>query len=331
MIWSIEKANSWYASKGWILGFNYVTSTAINSTEMWQSESFDASVIEREMAAASQYGYNSCRVFLQYLVWRHEEVKFLDNFEHFLLICGKYNISVLPIFFDDCAFSGREPYLGKQDDPKPGIHNSGWTASPGFTIADDPSYRESLKLYVQTIVKKYKDDPRIIVWDIYNEPGNSGRKEKSHSLLKNAFAWARECDLSQPLTAGIWAYEDYDLVSADLSDVISFHDYSEMETTQKHISLLKQYSRPMLCTEWLHRPNKNTIETHMPMYRSEKIGIYQWGLVNGKTQTNLNWDKEKNKNGAPAIWQHDIFSKDLKPYSDEEVNLIKKLSGKAGK
>jgi hypothetical protein len=42
----------------------------------------------------------------------------------------------------------------------------------------------------------------------------------------------------------------------------------------------------------------------------------------------LNWDKEKNKDGPPKVWQHDIFTKDLEPYSAEEISLIKKLSGK---
>ena len=83
----------------------------------------------------------------------------------------------------------------------------------------------------------------------------------------------------------------------------------------------------MLCTECLHRPNGNTIASHMPVYKAENIGIFNWGLVNGKTQTHLNWDKTKNQNGAPSIWQHDIFTRDLKPYSVEEIALIRQLTG----
>ncbi|MCL2479551.1 MAG: hypothetical protein FWF22_08615, partial [Treponema sp.] len=153
MQWSICRANKWYESKAWILGFNYVTSTAVNSTEMWQSQTFDTSTIGKEMALASGCGYNSCRVFLQYLVWKNERDIFLDNFGRFLDICGSNNITVMPIFFDDCAFSGREPYSGKQDDPSPGIHNSGWTA-----IADDTAMQNDLKEYVQAVVEKFKHD-----------------------------------------------------------------------------------------------------------------------------------------------------------------------------
>jgi hypothetical protein len=327
-VWSTDKANEWHKGKKWILGFNYLPASAVNSTEMWQSESFDAGAMERELALASRYGYNSCRVFLQYLVWREEGELFLRNFERFLDIAGKNGITVLPIFFDDCAFSGKEPFMGKQDDPKPGIHNSGWTPSPGPAIADDPVCEESLKSYVQTLVNAHKDDERIIAWDLYNEPGNSGREDKTLPLLRKTFAWARECNPSQPLTSGIYLWKDFDLACVELSDIISFHDYGNVENTKKRIQSVKQYGRPLLCTEWLHRPNGNNIETHMPLYKAEGIGTYHWGLVNGKTQTHLNWDKSKNINERTAVWQHDIFTRDLKPYSEKEVAFIKETSGK---
>jgi hypothetical protein len=328
MVWSTKKAGEWYREKGWILGFNYITSTAVNSTEMWQSDSLDIDTIERELALASRYGYNSCRVFLQYLVWREERELFLRNFDRFLDIAGKNAITVLPILFDDCAFAGKEPFMGKQDEPKSGIHNSGWTPSPGFTIADDPAFEGILKSYVQTIIRAHKDDPRIIAWDLYNEPGNSGRENKALPLLTKTFAWARECDPSQPLTSGIYAWKDYDLICAKLSDIVSFHDYGNLENTKDRIQSLIQHGRPLLCTEWLHRPNGNTIENHLPLYKAGQIGTYHWGLVNGKTQTHLNWDKGKNINEWTAVWQHDIFTRDLKPYSEREVELIKELSGK---
>jgi hypothetical protein len=327
-IWSADKANEWYRDKKWIMGFNYVTSTAVNSTEMWQSESFDVSAIERELALSSRYGYNSCRVFLQYLVWREEGDVFLRNFDRFLGIAHKNGIRALPILFDDCAFAGKEPFLGKQDDPRPGVHNSGWTPSPGFTAADDPACEGSLRSYVQTLAAAHRDDPRIIAWDLYNEPGNSGREGKTLPLLTKTFAWARECNPAQPLTSGIYLWKDFDLACAGLSDIISFHDYGSLENTKTRIASLQQYGRPLLCTEWLHRPNGNRIETHMPLFKSENIGAYHWGLVRGKTQTHLNWDRSKNRDGETSPWQHDIFTQDLQPYREKEAAFIKDISGK---
>ena len=40
-VWSVEQAQEWYKTIPWQVGFNYVTSTAVNSIEMWQSETFD--------------------------------------------------------------------------------------------------------------------------------------------------------------------------------------------------------------------------------------------------------------------------------------------------
>ena len=50
MRWSIERAKEWYEQRPWTCGFNYVPSTAVNSTEMWQAESFDLKTIARELA-----------------------------------------------------------------------------------------------------------------------------------------------------------------------------------------------------------------------------------------------------------------------------------------
>jgi len=147
MIWSVEKANEWYKKAGWRFGFNYVPSTAVNSTEMWQSESFDIETINMELAVAAETGYNSCRVFLQFLVWDTECDRFLTNLGKFISTADKHGISVMPILFDDCAFSNSEPYIGKQQEPVPGVTNSGWTASPGSRIADDPASIKRLEAY----------------------------------------------------------------------------------------------------------------------------------------------------------------------------------------
>jgi hypothetical protein len=39
--WSQEEANSWYAQLPWLVGCNFIPSTAINQLEMWQEDTFD--------------------------------------------------------------------------------------------------------------------------------------------------------------------------------------------------------------------------------------------------------------------------------------------------
>jgi hypothetical protein len=110
MRWTEEKAKEWQKNAGWLFGFNYVASTAVNSTEMWQKETLDKETIKRELEIAAKTGYNSCRVFLQYIVWENEGGGFLETFGDFCETAKSNGISVMPILFDDCAFAGKDPY-----------------------------------------------------------------------------------------------------------------------------------------------------------------------------------------------------------------------------
>jgi len=327
MIWSNKRAWEWYDKKSWIKGFNYVTSNAVNSTEMWQKETFSPEIIRKELKIAKEIGFNSCRVFLQYIVWKDDTISFEKRFEEFVNIAAECSMSVLVVFFDDCAFAGKPPYLGVQDNPLIGVHNSQWTPSPGEILACDPKELPLLKKYVQSIISKYTHDERILAWDLYNEAGNSGMKEKTVPLLKTAFAWAREVNPSQPLTSCIWNYSyahTCDSLCLQLSDIISFHSYENYDTTEKHIQKLSEYERPILCTEWLHRPNGNKIETHVPLFKKWKVGMFNWGLIYGKTQTNLNWDTMTgNPNANPKEWQCDLFYTDGTPYLTNEIQFMK--------
>jgi hypothetical protein len=76
-----------------------------------------------------------------------------------------------------------------------------------------------------------------------------------------------------------------------------------------------------MCTEWLLRQGGSTFETHLPIFAKELAGAYNWGLVAGKTQTNLHWGKE---DANPEIWQHDLYYPDGKPYNRAEIEFIKK-------
>ena len=61
--WSPERANEWFASIPLPFGCNFLPSTAVNSTEMWQADSFGPATIERELQLAAGLGYNTVRVF----------------------------------------------------------------------------------------------------------------------------------------------------------------------------------------------------------------------------------------------------------------------------
>jgi len=327
MTMPIDQSWEWYKSKRWICGFNYVTSTAVNSTEMWQKESFDPETIDRELGWAENIGFNSCRVFMQYLVWENDKTGMAERLKKFLEIANKHNISVMPIFFDDCAFSGKQPYLGKQDDPIPGVHNSGWTPSPGHERVIDRSCWNLLEEYVTSIVSQFANDDRIILWDLYNEPYNSGMGDKSLPLTREAFKWARNGKPSQPISVGVWndGLTDLNEVILELSDIVTFHNYGDLQSIKDHIARLKPHGRPLICTEWMRRNGNSLFKTHIPLFKKEGIGCYSWGLVNGKTQTQFSWGSPKDA-PEPEIWFHDVLRLNGEPYDSEEVEVIRKYT-----
>ena len=206
--WTPQKANDWYASIEPIRGCNYLPRTAVNSTEMWQAESFDPEAIAEELAWAQAAGFNGVRVFLQYIVWQADPAGLKSRIDQFLDIAGSCGIKAMFIVFDDCAFAGKEPYLGPQDDPVPYVHNSGWTPSPGLKRVMDRSVWPALKDYVVDIVGSFANDERVQIWDLYNEPGNSEMGEGSLPLVEASFEWAREAGAGQPLTTSIFRMHD---------------------------------------------------------------------------------------------------------------------------
>jgi hypothetical protein len=321
--WRADQAWNWYRSAAWLRGFNYIPSTAVNTTEMWQAETFDPETMDRELGWAAKIGFNTCRVFVQYLVWDHDPRGLLLRMEKFLEIADRHGISTMPTLFDDCAFAGKQPYLGKQDDPVPSVHNSAWTPSPGFERAVDPTCWPRLEEYVRALVGHFAHDARVVVWDLYNEPGNSEMGNKSLPLLADSFAWARISQPDQPLTAGIWRQDSPDLnaVMLENSDVISFHCYSGLETLQKMVDGLKPTGYPLICTEWMARTLGSRWDTDLPYLKREQIGCYSWGLVSGRTQTNFPWGTLM---GAPepAVWFHDLFYPDGRAYRAEEIEGI---------
>lgn len=321
--WSPERAWEWYGQRPLPVGFNYVVSTAVNTTEMWQAETFDPATIDREFRMAGELGFNTCRIFMPYIVWEADPQGFLQRMETFLDLADCHGITIMFTHFDDCAFSGKQPYLGKQDDPVPGVHNSGWTPSPGYHLVKDQQTWPKLKKYVQETIAPFADDPRVLVWDLYNEPSNGEIGNESLPLLQAAFTWAREVNPSQPLTTGLWnENEALNKILLKNADVISFHAYDDPVGVMHKLDTFFKEGRPLFCTEYLRRQGGNTFQNLLPIFIREKVACYHWGLVNGKTQTHNPWGSQP---GAPepSPWQHDLFRNDGTPYDGEELEFIR--------
>ena len=100
--WSEKRAWEWYQEAGPIVGCNYLPRSAVNMTEMWQVDTFDPGTIDQELGWAQKAGYNSIRVFLQYVVWKDDPAGMKQRLEQLLTIADKHKIRVMLVpFFDE--------------------------------------------------------------------------------------------------------------------------------------------------------------------------------------------------------------------------------------
>lgn len=72
----------------------------------------------------------------------------------------------------------------------------------------------------------------------------------------------------------------------------------------------------------------STFDTVLPIAKRYRVAAINWGLVNGKTQTNLPWDSWQRPYVLmqPTIWFHDVFHADGTPYRQAEADLIRRLT-----
>jgi hypothetical protein len=325
--WTPDQAWDWYNHQPWLVGCNFIPSNAINQLEMWQIETFDPDTIEYELGWAASLGFNTVRVYLHDLLWDNSPDGFRARIDSFLKISSTYQIRPIFVIFDDCWNS--DFALGKQPAPRPGVHNSGWAQSPGVKVVNNSLEWNRLERYVKGVLTAFGDDSRILMWDLYNEPGNSMQGEKSLPLLQATFEWAWSVRPSQPLTAGVW-FDCQDLNEFQIlaSDVITFHNYQPANSLEAQIAQLKTHKRPLICTEYMARPAGSLFETHLPIFKRARVGCVNWGLVAGKTNTIFAWSTPLDT-PEPPLWFHDIFRKDGTPYQQDEVNFIRQITGKA--
>lgn len=325
-IWGVEKSNNWYNKQTWICGADFIPSNAINQLEMWQKDTFSPSLIDKELGWAHQIGMNTMRVYLHSIAWKQDPKGFKDRMNQYLNIADKHKIKTIFVFFDDCW--NKMGYAGKQPEPKTGVHNSGWVQDPGEPNSMQPEKFPELEKYVTDVISSFKNDNRILFWDLYNEPGNSNKLTSSLQLLTNVFEWARAVNPSQPLSAGLWnwEYKEFNAFQALNSDIITYHNYEEPLMHKRTIDLLRAFGKPLICTEYMARTRNSRFANILPTLKKENIGAINWGLVAGKTNTIYAWDVPLPNGEQPVEWFHDIFNIDGTPYRNDEVLLIKKLT-----
>ena len=309
---------------------------------MWQAETFDISTIERELTWAAAIGMNTVRIYLHDLLFTQASADFLARIEKVFAVAASHDIGVIPVLFD--GVWNPKPQLGKQPEPTPFLHISMWLQCPGSDIFYDRSRWSELRNYVFEVLSFFKDDERVIAWDLFNEPDQvdvvtlkvGSRNDKiatATELVATVFDWAREVAVTQPLTVGVWEYEKDGQVATnslnqlivDQSDIISFHCYEPREKLTAVINALTTHGRPLLCTEWLARSAGSTVDL-LSVFKDAGVGAINWGLVDGRTQTRFPWRSWAELVNNDEPWFHELLHSDGTAYDAQEVETFRRLT-----
>ena len=265
----------------WMRGANYVPSYAKNDVQIWME--YDAALIDRELGYAERLKLNTVRVFLQVAAYEKQPEKFMADFESLVALCDKHKIKMMPVLFDSCF----DPQVVDVNN----YRGKNWIPSPGFGRLGNDDW-PAMEKYIKALVGKYKDDRRIVLWDVMNEPestcefGKPEGKAEIVAFVRRAIARVREEKPVQPLGIG-WAYSRNINLSADISDVLILHNYANPQGLAVEIKRIEEMgmslNKPVIMNEFVGRP-KQRIEEAMPVVAKENIGWCFWELMIGSSQ-----------------------------------------------
>lgn len=351
--WTKERAWEWYNAQPWIRGCNYMPASSPNRYDMWQTWNSDRRFAEmdRELALAESIGFNAVRVIIAedngFAVWCEDHDGYMRNLERFLALCAKHRIRAIPCLGNDCSRPkplwsvpkpGPQPYdEGYHGGRKRSQHGS-FPGMTGYISADDPELQPKFFRMCEEVMEKYKDDDRVLFWNIWNEPGNNGRGKVSAPLIRKLFEIAWKAGVKQPCAADVWRGQakpgnPAEKVSMEMSDIISYHTYSPLQTQIAVAKRLRaEFGRPLVNTEWMARILGCDVQDCYPFFAQERIGCTCWGFVAGKYQTYEPWESmwRQVENGYRGYkmtkWFHDLFRPSLRPYDPEEIDIIRHVN-----
>ena len=243
-----------------IVGFNYQPSYTSCPFETWRY--FNAEIFRRELGIGKKTfpRMNTVRLWLSWNAWGRGPQKILDAFKQALDICEELDLKVIPVLYNRW-------HDAKQD--ADGIYLDHFLPGSSWLLKYGLPGRE----FTHDFGKTFRDDPRILAWDLCNEPFAYGITPSRDEFAHHEVNWLRTVNedlrsenVTQPIGIGSHT-EDFDDWIKDLVDCFMTHAYlwvdasipnpeitPEMEEKfQKKVErMLKapnETGKPVFCTE----------------------------------------------------------------------------------
>jgi len=181
-------------TSGWV-GAEYQPSKSSNEDWLWHYDNYREDVIRELTLVKNIMGFTALRVFLHSKIYFADPSKLISVLHDLLTISDEKGFGLGFVFFDDC-WNHTGLNLSSPCKPVKGKHNGCWKASPQMEERNQRGITGFMD-YVKDIVQTFKSDPRVLWWEIFNEPKKTNNY--STSLRHAAFHWALEVNPSQPV------------------------------------------------------------------------------------------------------------------------------------
>lgn len=287
-------------------GFNYTQSDAWNDRDGWSR--YNHAIVERDMGYAERLHLNSARIFLPYSCYKENPEKFLADVKDFVRTAWAHGVSTNPIvYFGFFASGTREEEF---------VPVEGETLRPLSKTVRDPSLWHYGEEYFDRLYEAIGSEPGLLFWDVSNEPGYTdnfvtwydeeptyvqdfrpcrpdmeelrAKQEKTWEYIRHFCKYVKSKDPDHDIGVGnIFIWETEPSRTADLVDVIVFHDYSATrarlrEALDMSIALGKKYNKPVVDNEMCCIGRGNPYDMAIQLHDEYNVGWYLFELMIGE-------------------------------------------------
>ncbi len=284
-------------------GFNYTQSNVWTDTDFW--DHYDHEIVDREMGYARRLRLNSARIFLTYPNYVRDKERFLHHVRDFVRTAWSHGISTNPILY--CGFR----FLEEDRQPRPPTEER--LLPLPRTVLDKSSWVLGERFF-DDVYAAIGSEPGLLFWDISNEPGYTDdfvtwyddepeylqtfrtrpdmavlreRQEKVWEIVRHFCRYVKARDPHHDIGVGnTFVFETEPSQTADLVDVIIFHDYSATRGRMRKIlerakALGEKYNKPVLDNETCCLCRGNPYDMAIELHEEYGIGWYLFELMIG--------------------------------------------------
>ncbi|HEX4272589.1 MAG TPA: hypothetical protein VHZ32_14430 [Rhizomicrobium sp.] len=246
-----------------VRGFNYTPASVRGYVAEWQD--YKHAEADRDMGYAQKINMNMARVFLSYNAWLADKAAFKDHLKDFVRTANAHGIGTMFVLVDLPQGMMKDLF---EDSAKP-----------------------HLRAWARDAVDAVGKEPGLAMWDVANEPDlvrmpnfmpNTNQPQRI-AVARYMASVLHELDHRTPVTIGC-LYLDCTRQTADVVDVLSYHDYS-MTRAQMAADIMqaKQFAasvnKPIMTTEMGCTGRANPYDVEIEEHNKAKMGWIIWELM----------------------------------------------------